>query len=134
MYVPIHLFPFPLYFRVPEPAEMEETDDGAEAEALLKYHRKLQWELSEDLVQLTQNLKHNVTVMGEIMRKDDRVIEETEQVMVLDLEKLKKERGRLGVLIQSVRSGTCTTWLVLLLVCILFFVTFIFIRLFPVRR
>lgn len=116
-------------------AQSSETSlDEKTAITILSNHRQQQEALTEEAIKLTSILKEKVKQMAEIVKKDDKVIDETEVVMTSGLDKLKKERTRLQAFSKQIRSGTCTTWLILILVCLVFIATFVFMKLFSVKK
>lgn len=46
---------------------------GKNFDDIVKYHKLLQENVTNEMIELTRNLKHNITVSNEIVRKDTEV-------------------------------------------------------------
>ena len=70
--------------------ELFKTSDGDEAskekklhsgknfDDIVKYHKLLQENVTNEMIELTRNLKHNITASNEIVKKDTEVCSESE--------------------------------------------------------
>ncbi|PIK57159.1 putative vesicle transport protein USE1 [Apostichopus japonicus] len=70
------------------------TDD---LDVVLQHHRNLQEKLAEEMLSLTKNLKHNTVVASDIIKADNKRLEETNRMADSNYAKLKVESDRLEV-------------------------------------
>jgi SNARE protein 1 len=108
-----------------------DPEDTTNIESVLQHHRKTQEELTNDLVKMAERLKLNSETFGNILTKDEKIIDEAQNVIGSNLDRLKREGNRLGK--YAARSSK-TTWLVcsvVLFVCITLFLMFMLIRMIP---
>ncbi|KAJ3052640.1 SNAP receptor use1 [Rhizophlyctis rosea] len=105
------------------------TTADPESESLLEHNRKLQDDMTEELVRMAAALKNNTLSIGEKLQKDRKVLDEASTNLETSVGRLKKEKDRLGKLNMSARNTTWLIWGAILLVCIVFTVTFMFMRL-----
>ncbi|XP_054756161.2 vesicle transport protein USE1-like [Lytechinus pictus] len=106
--------------------------DGGTTEdldAVLQHHHNIQEKLAEEMLSLTRNLKHNSMVAGNIVKEDNRRLEESNKMASTNYSKLKTESERLEVH----ANKTCNWWVWGPVICVtIIFLWMIFlIRLFP---
>ncbi|ORY05774.1 hypothetical protein K493DRAFT_333417 [Basidiobolus meristosporus CBS 931.73] len=111
-----------------------EEDPTESAETLLEHHRATQEELTNDLVRMAEILKNNSMSFGDILKRDEKVLDEAHNALTGNLDRLKKESGRLTQFTKRSSKTTWITWGVVALVCLTFIFMFLFIRIFPKRR
>ncbi|KAI9591685.1 vesicle transport protein [Syncephalis fuscata] len=100
-------------------------------ESVLRRDRAIHSELTDDMVRLAKVLKSNVSSFGDILRKDQQVVSDMQSTMTTSIDRLGREGHRLGSFRKQASKTTVFTWTVLLVVCLVFVFTFMFIRLFP---
>ncbi|RKP09119.1 vesicle transport protein [Thamnocephalis sphaerospora] len=105
--------------------------NAGDLESILRRDRAIHDELTDDMLRLTKVLKNNVSTFGDILTRDEQVLDGTQTAMMTSIDRLGKEGQRLTVFRQQASKTTAFTWTVLLLVCLMFVLTFMFIRLFP---
>ncbi|KAK9767224.1 hypothetical protein K7432_003147 [Basidiobolus ranarum] len=111
-----------------------EEDPVESAETLLEHHRHAQEELTNDLVRMAEILKNNSMSFGDILKRDEKVLDDAHGALTGNLDRLKKESGRLTQFTKRSSKTTWITWGVVALVCLTFIFMFLFIRIFPKRR
>ncbi|RUO96961.1 vesicle transport protein [Jimgerdemannia flammicorona] len=109
----------------------DDPDSVANVEAVLQSHRQQQEELTNRMLLSAQRLKMNSATTGDIIKKDNDIILATQDVMGSNLTQLRKANQRLDAHSARSSSTSIMTWLAVGLVCMLFVVSFIVIRLFP---
>lgn len=106
---------------------------SAEPESLgraLENQRELQDDLIEDLGELVAQMKDKSMAAREAVKDDTAVLDSTGNVIDLNQAKLDASNEALKQQINATRGSTCITWLMLLLVCLLFVSMFFFMKLF----
>ncbi|KAJ3032433.1 SNAP receptor use1 [Rhizophlyctis rosea] len=101
-----------------------------DTESMLENNRKIQEDMTDELVRMAAALKNNTLTIGEKLQKDKKVLDEASTNLETSVTRLKKEGDRLGKLNVSARTTTWIIWLTILLVCVVFAITFVFMRLF----
>lgn len=120
--------------------ELFEKSDGKPAskqygnksyDDIVRYHDFLQEQVTNEMVELARNLKSNITISNEIVRKDTELLETTNKFADGTVDRLRTNTSR----ISEFANAACEYWLwiCLFLVTITFFSMVIFIRLFPKR-
>ncbi|KAI8052401.1 vesicle transport protein [Syncephalis plumigaleata] len=107
------------------------SGSNEDLESILRRDRAIHNELTDDMARLASVLKNNVTAFGDILRKDQQVVSDMQSTMTTSVDRLSREGNRLGVFRKQAGKTTVFTWTVLLIVCLVFVFTFMFIRLFP---
>lgn len=108
-------------------------DGSAEPEGLgrtLETQRELQDDLLEDLGELVAQMKDKSLQAREAVKDDTAVLDATGNVIDLNQAKLDASNEALKQQINAMRGSTCITWLMLLLVCLIFVFMFFFMKLF----
>jgi hypothetical protein len=83
------------------------------------------------MVRMAQLLKSNTLAFGDILKKDDKVLNETHHIMATNQSRLKKELERLRI-VTSRYGTTCWMQILLTLVVVIVFVwMYLFMKLFP---
>ena len=96
----------------------------------LENQRELQDDLLEDLGGLVAQMKDKSLQAREAVKDDTVVLDSTGNVIDLNQAKLDASNEALKQQINAMRGSTCITWLMLLLVCLLFVFMFFFMKLF----
>jgi hypothetical protein len=97
---------------------------------LLKHHKTQQENMSDELVRLASVLKQNSMSMGDKLKKDAVVMGDTVSAMDSSLSRVRKQGQRVSQLIQTSWKTGCMVYLILILVMLLFTLTFVFMRVF----
>ncbi|CAG8438474.1 1852_t:CDS:2 [Funneliformis mosseae] len=106
-------------------------EDTTNIESVLQHHRKTQEELTNNLLKMAERLKLNSVTFGDILSKDEKNIDEAQNVLGSNLDRLKREGGRLGRYAAQSSKTTWLVWSVVLCVCVTFGLMFMLIRIFP---
>jgi len=80
---------------------------------------------------MAERLKLNSETFGNILSKDEKIIDEAQNVIGSNLDRLKRERNRLGKYSAQSSKTTWLVWLVVLFVCFAWLLMFMLIRVFP---
>ena len=96
--------------------------------------RELQDDLLEDLGGLVSEMKAKSLKAREAVREDTATLDSTGSVMDDNQAKLDANNETLKQQVKSMRSSTCMTWLMLLMVVVLFIGTFLFMKLFKKKN
>lgn len=123
--------------RVADAREALLPGSGVEAESVgqtLETQRQLQEELLEDLGQLVSELKDKSMQARDAVRDDTATLDETGSVVDLNQAKVDENNERLKAQVKSMRGSKCWTWLMLLVVCVLFVATFFFMKVFAKKK
>ena len=81
-----------------------------------------------------QELKDKSLQAREAVKDDVASLESTADVLDLNQAKLDENNERLKAQVASMRGSKCWTWLMLLVVCLLFVATFFFMKLFKKKK
>lgn len=93
-----------------------------------------QYELTEELLSLTEALKNNAQNISKALKEDEKVLDRADSSLTTNLSAIQTENARLKKWSENACSETCM-YMFLLSICItVFFLTFIFIKLFPAPK
>lgn len=110
-------------------ADYEPAPDVTEA---LKRHKERQAQLADQMLAMTQNLKHVSVAARDIITQDNSKLSDVHDLVDKNQAKLGRETEKLEKFNQS--SGKCWVWTLVFVVMAVFIVMVIFIRLFPKRK
>ncbi|CAH3189375.1 unnamed protein product, partial [Porites lobata] len=105
-------------------------------DSVLQYHQNLQENIAEEMIKMAQHIKHTSVMASNIIKEDNKTLEQSTKLADSNFEKLKRESERLEELTQT----PCSWWIWIMIiiiiiqiitVCIVFMWMIIFIRLFP---
>jgi len=105
-----------------------ETKDES-IDTVLQYHQNMQEKIADEMIKMAQNLKHTSVMASNIIKEDNKTLEQSTKLADSNFEKLKRESERLEELTQ--RPCSWWIWIMLITVCVVFMWMIIFIRLFP---
>ncbi|CAG8574220.1 2534_t:CDS:2 [Paraglomus brasilianum] len=88
----------------------ETSDESTSTQSVLQHHRQIQSELTDDLVSLAERLKMNSLAFGDILVRDEKVIDDAQTVVNSNLDRLRNEGGRLRQYTLQSRKTTCFVW------------------------
>jgi SNARE protein 1 len=111
--------------RTAHPTDTDDTD------LVLKYHHDMQEKVAAEMVSMAHNLKENLTIANEIIRKDVEVLEGTSSHADTSLSGLKQNTDKLSDF--TARACQYWLWICLALVSLCFLYMVVFIRMFPKR-
>jgi len=114
--------------RSPSPLQAAEEEEP-DIEEVLRVHRAQQSKLADEMLLMTRELKNISTVARDIIIKDNSGLSSMADQADTNFAKLQKETSALEKLNES--SGKCWVWFLIFLVCVIFIVMVLFIRLFP---
>ncbi|CAB4029301.1 Hypothetical predicted protein [Paramuricea clavata] len=77
-------------------------------DAVLEHHQNMQEKIAEEMIQMAQNLKHNSLVASNILKKDNKVLENASDLADSNFTKLKHESERL----EEITNRPCSLWFV----------------------
>uniref|UniRef100_H2ZHE8 Vesicle transport protein USE1 n=1 Tax=Ciona savignyi TaxID=51511 RepID=H2ZHE8_CIOSA len=98
----------------------------------VKHQQNVHENIAEEIISLTRNLRHNITVSGNIIRDDTKVIQQSVKKADSNISQLEHESNRLEA---HLRKGTnWWLWISLAVVCATFLTMIVFIRFFPKPR
>ncbi|CAG8565795.1 3781_t:CDS:2 [Paraglomus occultum] len=107
------------------------SDESTSTQSVLQHHRQIQSELTDDLVSLAERLKMNSLAFGDILARDEKVIDDAQATVNGNLDRLRNEGGRLRQYTVQSKKTTCFVWVVVIFVCVVFVLMFMLIRVFP---
>lgn len=114
-----------------EPTIKENIGNGPDETSLIQREQATQDEMTLELVKMVQVLKSNALTVEQILAKDDKVstcsvnkikvMETGQKLLETNLNRLSEESTRLKLFSSQTSKTTICVWLMLLLVCLLFF-------------
>ncbi|ORY99939.1 vesicle transport protein [Syncephalastrum racemosum] len=110
------------------PSRSQETGN---VESVLQHHRQIHDELTTDLGRMARQLKMNSQSFGDTLGKDDKVLQQAQDVVSGNLDRLHKERRRLDAHYSKSWGTSFMTMGVVLFVCIMFVLVFFTIKFLP---
>jgi len=99
---------------------------------IIKQHHDMQEKVAEEMIRMAQSMKHNSLVARDIIKADNQVLDQATKLTEKNSVKLKTESDRLEEL--NKKRCSWTIWIMLIIVCIVFFNMIIFIKFFPKRQ
>ncbi|CAL8123763.1 unnamed protein product [Orchesella dallaii] len=109
-----------------DPNKPEELDE------LIKYHHQIQEKIADHMLELTRTLKEQAKTAGNIIKQDTELLTTSSKRMDENEMNLKAETEKLEVYNKS--ACKCWVWFLLILVCSIFIVMVLFMRLFKKRK
>ncbi|XP_046861626.1 vesicle transport protein USE1-like [Xenia sp. Carnegie-2017] len=108
-------------------SHMVNSEEGFDE--IMQHHQNMQEKIAEEMIEMAQNLKHNSLVANDILKKDNKVLDNATRLADSSYKKLKHESERL----EEITNRPCSLWLWIMLtcVCMVFISMIIFIRFFP---
>lgn len=102
-----------------------------DADLVLNFHHEMQEKVAAEMITLARNLKENLYLANEIIKKDVEVLDDSARVAEVNTSGLKSNSERLSDFVR--RSCQYWLWISLALVCFTFLWIVVFIRMFPKR-
>jgi len=108
--------------------KIKKLHSGKNFDDIVKYHKLLQENVTNEMIELTRNLKHNLTVSSEIVKKDTELLERTNKTADVQYSRLQQNANKIG----EFASKACEywIWISLVIVIVTFLTMVIFIRIF----
>lgn len=105
--------------------------DKNDADLVLSFHHEMQEKVAGEMLTLAKNLKENLYLANEIIKKDVQVLDDSARVAESNRSSLRTNSDRLSEFVR--RSCQYWLWISLGLVCFTFLWIVVFIRMFPKR-
>ncbi|PVU91800.1 hypothetical protein BB560_006102 [Smittium megazygosporum] len=99
----------------------------------LDLHKNTQEELANELLEMSKILKTNVVSFGEILEKDQLLVEETSDLVLKNSTVLEKQGSRLNKFRAESWKTTGFTWIVVAIVVLVFSLLLMIIKVVPKR-
>ncbi|XP_065060414.1 vesicle transport protein USE1-like isoform X2 [Rhopilema esculentum] len=99
---------------------------------ILKYHHDAQEKIADEMIKMAQSMKHTSLIANNIIKKDEKTLQKSTKLVDTNFQKLKKESDRLEEM--NKRGCSWWLWIMLTIVCVVFFLMILFIKFFPVRN
>jgi len=117
----------------PTPAKgsSADTNKPEELDELIKYHHQIQEKIADHMLELTRTLKEQAKTAGQIIKNDTEVLQSSSKRMDENELGLKAETEKLEGYNKS--ACKCWVWFLLILVCSIFIVMVLFMRMFKKR-
>ncbi|KAJ1913522.1 hypothetical protein H4219_005179 [Mycoemilia scoparia] len=113
-----------------DPRQMRRDDiDGVDK--VIKNQRMMHEELTEDLLRMASALKNNSSAFGNMLKKDEKVLEETSSIISKNLSGLIAQGKKLGKYRSRAWATTGFTWGLVLFVILTMFIMIMFIKVAP---
>lgn len=127
--------------RVVPPSTVEErgqntvdaTDSGpikldAAAQAHITKHRKLQEDLTDEMVELARQLKESTLMMNQSIKNTEKILDSTEQAVEHSLASTGRANTQAVAIYSETSKTSCFTWLVMLLMTCIFVMVVLLIK------
>ncbi|MCL7042858.1 hypothetical protein MKW94_009700 [Papaver nudicaule] len=114
--------------------EIKETDSAApikldaEGHAHIEKHRKLQEDLTDEMVELAQRLKESSLLMSRSVQDTEKVLESTERAVEHSLASTGNVNARAMEIYSQTFKTTCFTWLLIFVMTCVFIMVVLLIR------
>ncbi|XP_057309915.1 vesicle transport protein USE1-like [Hydractinia symbiolongicarpus] len=99
---------------------------------IIKQHHDMQEKVAEEMIKMAISMKENSLAARDIIQTDNQELERATKVTESNYKKLKTESDRLEEL--NKKTCSCTIWIMLAIVCVVFINMIIFIKFFPKRK
>ena len=86
------------------------------------------------MADLVRHLKRNVLDIRHTLQKDEAVREIVESSLDKQMPKVLQETERLKKHLKSASKSTLVSYMIILMVCVVFFATYLLIKIFPAPR
>lgn len=118
----------------PSGHERKEIDTGApikldaEAQAHIEKHRKLQEDLTDEMVDLARQLKESSMLMNQSVQNTEKILDSTESAVEQSLASTGRATARASEVYSLASKTTCFQWLLILLMTCMFVMVVLLIR------
>lgn len=113
-----------------EPADTDSTPVklDAEAHAHIEKHRKLQDDLTDEMVVLAKQLKENSLMMSQSLQNTEKILDSTEKAIEHSLASTGRVNTRATAIYSESSKTSCLTWLVMFVMICVFVMVVLLIR------
>ncbi|KAM3189969.1 hypothetical protein ACQJBY_068298 [Aegilops geniculata] len=118
----------------PSSHQRKETDTGApikldaEAQAHIEKHRKLQEDLTDEMVDLARQLKESSLLMNQSVQDTEKILDSTERAVEHSLASTGRATARASEVYSLASKTTCFQWLLIFLMTCMFVMVVLLIR------
>ncbi|KAF7108620.1 hypothetical protein CFC21_109056 [Triticum aestivum] len=118
----------------PSSHERKEKDTGApikldaEAQAHIEKHRKLQEDLTDEMVDLARQLKESSLLMNQSVQDTEKILDSTERAVEHSLASTGRATARASEVYSLASKTTCFQWLLIFLMTCMFVMVVLLIR------
>ncbi|KAG8657915.1 hypothetical protein MANES_03G101800v8 [Manihot esculenta] len=98
------------------------------AKAHIENHRKLQEDLTDEMVQLAQQLKESSLLMSQSVENTEKILDSTEKAVEQSLASTNHANVRAFDIYSKTSKTTCFTWLLIFLMTCIFIMVVLLIR------
>ncbi|KAJ1255088.1 hypothetical protein BS78_K292000 [Paspalum vaginatum] len=100
----------------------------AEAQAHIEKHRKLQEDLTDEMVELARQLKESSLMMNQSVQATEKILDSTERAVEHSLASTGRATSRAAEVYSLTSKTTCFQWLLILLMTCMFVMVVLLIR------
>lgn len=118
-----------------EPSHHDRKEDigapiklDAEAQAHIEKHRKLQEDLTDEMVDLARQLKESSLMMNQSVQATEKVLDSTERAVEHSLASTGRANSRAAEVYSLTSKTTCFQWLLILMMTCMFVMVVLLIR------
>jgi len=117
------------------PSHQERKEDigapiklDAEAQAHIEKHRKLQEDLTDEMVELARQLKESSLMMNQSVQETEKILDSTEKAVEHSLASTGRATSRAAEVYSLTSKTTCFQWLLLFVMTCMFVMVVLLIR------
>ncbi|CAL5199262.1 unnamed protein product [Lathyrus oleraceus] len=117
--------------RAHEPAETDHLSSvklDAAGHAHIEKHRKLQDDLTDEMVVLAKQLKESSLMMSQSVKNTEKILDSTEQAIEHSLASTGRVNVRANTIYSESSKTSCLTWLVMFVMILVFVMVILLIR------
>lgn len=112
---------------------VDETDSApikldAAAQTHITKHRKLQEDLTDEMVGLARQLKESTLMMNQSIKNTEKIVDSTEQAVEQSLASTGRANTQAMTIYSETSKTSCFTWLVMLLMTCIFIMVVLLIK------
>lgn len=111
-----------------EPTSSTPVKLDAEAEALIEKHRKLQEDLTDEMVGLARQLKESSLMMSQSVQNTEKILDSTEEAVEQSLASTGHANTRAMKIFSESSKTSCFTWLMFFVMTCIFVMVVLLIR------
>ncbi|GJN04111.1 hypothetical protein PR202_ga21629 [Eleusine coracana subsp. coracana] len=100
----------------------------AEAQAHIEKHRKLQEDLTDEMVELARQLKESSLMMNQSVKQTEKILDSTERAVEHSLASTGRATSRAAEVYSLTSKTTCFQWLLIFMMTCMFFMVVLLIR------
>lgn len=100
----------------------------AKAQAHISKHRKLQEDLTDEMVVLARQLKESTLMMNQSIKNTEKILDSTEEAVEQSLASTGRANTQAMAIYSETSKTSCFTWLVMLLMIMIFVMVVLLIK------